>query len=59
MMVALEFVVFDANGKEVDWVDPVINYMLVTQGVYSVYNGFHDYTVRIPEGGRHEVRIRA
>lgn len=59
MMAALEFVVFDANGKEVDWVDPVIDYRKTDENCWTVDNGYAEYRVYIPEGGYHEVRILA
>lgn len=57
-MTTLEFVAFDANGKEVDWVDPVRDHRQVTENIWEVDNGLDVYPVRIPEGGRYELRVR-
>lgn len=55
-MKTLEFVVFDANGKEIDWIDPVVFWVELKPGVIQVGNGFFVYDVEIPKGGRYEVR---
>ncbi|TDT31121.1 hypothetical protein [Naumannella halotolerans] len=57
-MTAREFVVFNAAGREVDWVVPYISHGTIAPGRYSVHNGHHDYEVRVPEGGRFEIRDR-
>lgn len=56
-MMTLEFVMIDANGREVDWIDPVIDYKVKGDTV-TVDNGFHIYVLTIPEGGRFDVRQR-
>lgn len=54
----LEFVAFDREGKEVDWIDPVATAREVRPGIWHVDTGCGVYEVAIPEGGRHEVRER-
>lgn len=55
----LEFVVFDADGKEIDSVDPYQSHAPydAKAGQYFV-KGAHgyEYSVIIPEGGRYEIR---
>lgn len=54
----LEFVVFDRSGREIDWVDPYLKHRWVGPNRFVVSNGQYDYPVRVPEGGRIEVRPR-
>lgn len=53
-----EFVVFDENGVEVDWVDPVLSHRVETIAldVVHINNGYNEYRVVVPEGGRWEIR---
>ena len=55
---ALEFVAFDAAGNEVDWVDPVLGHEVIAEGVHRIDNGYRKYKVRVPDGGRYEIRER-
>lgn len=55
---SVEFVTFDAEGKEVDWIDPVIKADEIRTSIWLVDNGFDVHEVHIPEGGRHEIRRR-
>lgn len=55
----IEFVTFDAEGKEIDWIDPVFKSDEIRPGLWLVDNGFDIYEVHIPEGGHHEIRRRA
>lgn len=55
----VEFVVFDASGKEVDWYDPYEGHVLEPDGSCTVDNGYAKYRVEIPPGGRWVVRTRA
>lgn len=54
-----EFVVFDADGREVDWVDPYVSHVQTGSRLYLVDNGFSEYDVIVPKGGRFEIRERA
>lgn len=56
--VVQEFVVFDASGKEVDWIDPYMAHRVIEPGLIRVSNGAHGYRVTIPAGGRFEIRPR-
>ena len=60
-----EFVVFDKNGKEINWRDPYDWHKDVTsvsEGLasgerqYRVSNIVYEYDVVIPKGGRYEIR---
>ena len=51
-----EFVVFDAGGNEVDWIDPYEGHYEYKPGVLHVSNFVYEYLVRVPEGGRYEIR---
>ena len=60
-----EFVVFDKNGKEINWIDPYDWHKDVTsvsEGLasgerqYLVSNRVYEYEVVVPEGGRYEIR---
>ena len=60
-----EFVVFDKNGKEINWIDPYDWHKDVTsvsEGLasgerqYLVSNHVYEYEVVVPEGGRYEIR---
>lgn len=60
-----EFVVFDGNGKEIDWIDPYEWHRDVTshsKGIafgernYQVSNHSHVYEVVVPRGGHFELR---
>lgn len=54
----LEFVVFDRDNTEVDWIDPYVSHIPLSfeNDRYVVANTVCDYLVRIPEGGRFEIR---
>ena len=52
----LSFVVYDAQGKEVDWIDPYLGHSEIEPGVYEVLNPFGLYDVEVPEGGRYELK---
>jgi len=51
-----EFVVLDANGKEVDWYDPYDSHEEISSNLFWVDNGYGRYRVEIPSGGRCEIR---
>ena len=60
-----EFVVFDKNGKEINWIDPYDWHKDVTsesmglvfgERQYRVSNIAYEYDVVIPKGGRYEIR---
>ena len=60
-----EFVAFDKNGKEINWIDPYDWHKDVTsvsEGLasgerqYRVSNIAYEYDVVIPKGGRYEIR---
>ena len=60
-----EFVVFDKNGKEINWINPYDWHEDVTsesrglvfgERQYRVSNIAHEYDVVIPKGGRYEIR---
>ncbi|KMV14829.1 hypothetical protein ACT17_28215 [Mycolicibacterium conceptionense] len=54
-----EFVVFDASGKEVDWIDPYQAHREIEPGLFMVSNfGDVEYRVTVPDGGRFEIRPR-
>lgn len=57
-MAALEFVIFDRDGNEVDSVDPYGGHEEVYPGHFRV-TGYLDeeYGVYIPVGGRYEIRL--
>lgn len=57
--VVQEFVVFDASGKEVDWVDPYQEHREIEPGLFAVSNGHAEYRVAVPDSGRFEIRPRA
>ena len=61
-----EFVAFDKNGKEINWIDPYDWHKDVTsvsEGLasgerqYRVSNIVYEYDVVIPKGGRYEIRV--
>jgi len=37
----LEFVLIDKKGKEVEWIDPVVN-IVIDENTIKVYNGFNN-----------------
>ena len=60
-----EFVAFDKNGKEINWIDPYDWHKDVTsvsdglasgERQYRVSNVVYEYDVVIPKGGRYEIR---
>ena len=60
-----EFVVFDKNGKEINWIDPYDWHKDVTrvsgglasgERQYRVSNIAYEYDVVIPKWGRYEIR---
>lgn len=52
-----EFVVFDVEGNEVDWYDPHEGHRLLDESTVQVDIGWiEEYLVKIPPGGRFEVR---
>ena len=53
-----EFVVFDADGHEVDWYDPYHWHRDFGNGLVEVDNGAYTYDVHIPEGGSYTIRKR-
>ena len=66
-MVSKEFVVFDKNGKEINWIDPydwhkdvtsVSEGLMFGERQYLVSNIVYEYNVVIPKGGRYEIRAR-
>ena len=61
-----EFVAFDKNGKEINWIDPYDWHKDVTsvsdglasgERQYRVSNVVYEYDVVIPKGGRYEIRV--
>ena len=53
---SVEFVVFDADGYETDWVDPVKEHFDLGGGKHQVDNGYDIFDLQVPEGGRFEIR---
>lgn len=53
---ALEFVVFDKSGREIDWIDPYQGHTLNEDGTHQVDNGYFTYRVEVPEHGRFVIR---
>ena len=51
-----EFVVFNAEGKEVDWVDPYVSHREEYDHYYEVFNTFGSHVVVIPPGGYFQIR---
>ena len=60
-----EFVAFDKNGKEINWIDPYDWHKDVTsvsdglasgERQYRVSNVVYEYDVVIPKGGRYKIR---
>lgn len=52
-----EFVVFNAAGKPIDWIDPYEGHEETGPGLYLVTGALgHVYDVVVPKGGRFEVR---
>lgn len=54
----LEFVAFDAQGREVDWIDPYLEHRIVDEVTFLVDNGYSEYAVVVPTGGRYEIRVK-
>ena len=52
----LEFVTFDKDGTEVDWIDPYVTHDFADDGRVLVSSTYCDYLVAVPKGGRYEVR---
>lgn len=52
-----EFAAFDAAGQVVETIDPVLSYRQLDEQTYRVDNGYGEYDVTIPDGGRFEVRV--
>lgn len=52
------FVVFDADGNEIDWIDPYRSHEKVDTKArrFRVQNDRFSYFVTVPEGGRFEIR---
>ncbi|MET9329497.1 hypothetical protein [Tsukamurella sp. NPDC003166] len=58
-MSAQEFVVFNADGREIDWVDPYVGHIETGPRLYLVDNGHYEYDMTVPKGGWFEIRERA
>lgn len=57
-VVIREFVLFDRNDQPIEWIDPYISHGTYSPGHYLVSTGFAEYEVRVPLGGRFEIRPR-
>lgn len=59
MSLTIEFVAYDADGVVIDHIDPYVSHRpLNDDGTsFSVDNGYGEYTVTVPEGGRYEIRL--
>lgn len=51
-----ELVVFDAAGKEFDWVGPYVSHREIDPTLLVVTNDRGDHQVTVPSGGRYEIR---
>lgn len=51
-----EFVIFDAEGSEVESIDQYVSLTDLGDGVIMVHHAIYDYPVAIPAGGRYEIR---
>lgn len=54
----IEFVVYDRDGRVIDTIDPYVSHRPLNNdgSLYRVDNGYHEYDIAIPEGGRFEIR---
>jgi hypothetical protein len=54
------FVVFAADGAEIDWLDPYVSHVEEHPGVFLVTLNVHGldrrYQAIVPSGGRYEIR---
>lgn len=51
----VEFYVYDKDNNLVDLIDPVEGVLQIGPRHWLVDNGYHRYSVEVPEGGRYEI----
>lgn len=52
-----EFVVFNKDGKEVEWIDPVLEFHELSR-YWVVYNGAYEYRVYKRKNHHYKIRKR-